>query len=113
MDALSGRGLADEDEDAERRRLRAERNRLKALPIVAPSTSTVWPPRTTWAGHWAELDAEGRRDWLLSGEFLIAVKADGSPTGEVDICMILDPYGNDDDAFPYVTAGHPDETGVS
>jgi DNA invertase Pin-like site-specific DNA recombinase len=103
MDALSGRRLSDEEDDAERQRLRAERDRLKALPIVRPSTKVVWGSKT-WADHWRELDLDGKRTWLLGGAFRVIVRSAGDRSGAVEADILF----RDDGEELLVVRGHVD-----
>lgn len=78
---LPKRNLSDDDEDAERTRLRGERKRLEAMPRT--------PARTEWrlggetiGQRWASLDMAGRREWLLS-DFKVRVRNSGNRDGSV------------------------------
>jgi DNA invertase Pin-like site-specific DNA recombinase len=93
LDALSGRGLSDEEEDAERQRLRAERDRLTTLPIVRPSTKVVWGSKK-WSDHWRELDPDGRRTWLRGGAFRVIVRSADDRSGAVEADIM---FSSDDD----------------
>jgi DNA invertase Pin-like site-specific DNA recombinase len=79
---LSSQQLSDEEEDAERARLRAERDRIKALPIEPGHTERV-ETGETYADRWASLSADvERNDWLRSiGVRVWAWKYDG---GDLD-----------------------------
>ena len=57
-------GLAEDEEDARRAELRAERKRLQALP--ATEATTVWDPSgSTYAAEWQALGSDRERgDWL-------------------------------------------------
>lgn len=74
---LGARGLADDEYDAELARLRAERDRLKELPRVAPTTSTEIADETE-GQRWMSLDPQERREWLNNDEFRLFVKSSGN-----------------------------------
>ncbi len=65
MQQLSLRDLSWDDEDAERARLRAEYDRLAALPVVPEQVQLV-DTSETYAGRWAGLTGQQRGDWLRS-----------------------------------------------
>jgi len=75
---LGSQQLSDEEEDAERARLRAERDRIKALPIESGRTERV-DTGETYADRWASLTTNvERNDWLRSiGVRVWAWKYDG------------------------------------
>jgi DNA invertase Pin-like site-specific DNA recombinase len=62
---LPKRGLSDDEEDAERKRLRAERNRLQSLPNTPDRWDEV-PTGQTVGEHWAGLDYDGQRAFLVA-----------------------------------------------
>jgi hypothetical protein len=62
---LPKQGLSDDEEDAERKRLRAERNRLQSLPNTPDRWEEV-PTGQTVGEHWASLDYDGQRAFLLA-----------------------------------------------
>jgi hypothetical protein len=55
--------ISDDEYDSRFRELRAERDRLASLPPKGPSVEWVDTGKTL-GGHWAELDAAGRRGLL-------------------------------------------------
>ena len=64
------RRLPDDEEDAERNKLRAERKRVAALP-VAPD-KVVWTPTgKSYTEIWTSLPAYERGPWLTSERFLL------------------------------------------
>lgn len=84
---LSGRGLGDEEEDAERARLRAERGRLEVLPREAGH----WVGRLTGiseGARWAGMVTSEQRAWLVSGEFRVYVAAKPGRTGDVAVELV-------------------------
>jgi DNA invertase Pin-like site-specific DNA recombinase len=84
LSELPKRGLSDDDEDAERARLRAERKRLEALPREAAH----WAGRYTGyteGGRWNRMATSERRAWLNSGEFRIYAAPAPGRTGNVDV----------------------------
>jgi DNA invertase Pin-like site-specific DNA recombinase len=63
---LGSQQLSDEEEDAERARLRAERDRIRALPIEPGRTERV-DTGETYADRWASFTTDvERNDWLRS-----------------------------------------------
>lgn len=64
LDDLSKRNLSDAEEDSERARLRAERDRLESLPNVPDHWEEVDTGKTV-GEHFASLHREGRRAMLL------------------------------------------------
>jgi site-specific DNA recombinase len=75
---LSSQGLSDEEEDAERMRLRAERDRIRSLPVEPGRTERV-ETGETYADRWASFTTDvERNDWLKSiGVRIWAWKYDG------------------------------------
>jgi hypothetical protein len=64
---LGGRGLTDEEEDAERVRLRAQRDRLTIAAELAPPAH--WELRPTGRSNgqvWASMGVSARREWLMA-----------------------------------------------
>jgi site-specific DNA recombinase len=76
---LGSQQMSDEEEDAERARLRAERDRIKALPIEPGRTERV-ETGETYADRWSALETDvERNDWLRSiGARVWAWKYDGA-----------------------------------
>jgi DNA invertase Pin-like site-specific DNA recombinase len=67
LNDLPMRGLSDDDEDAERKRLRAGRDRLELLNQDAePDRWEQVPTGETIGEHWASLDLTGQRKMLLA-----------------------------------------------
>lgn len=64
LDDLPKRHLSDAEEDAERSRLRAERNRLESLPNIPDHWEEVDTGKTV-GEHFVSLNREGRRAMLL------------------------------------------------
>ena len=84
---LPGRGLGDEEEDAERARLRAERGRLEALP----RETGHWTGRLSGiseGARWTGMVTSERRAWLVSGEFRIYVAAKPGRTGDATVELV-------------------------
>lgn len=81
---LSGRGLDDAAEDAERARLRAERSRLEALPRETGHWNGKFSGVSEGA-RWAGMATSERRAWLVSGEFRVYVAAKPGRTGGVTV----------------------------
>ena len=76
---LPKRGLSDDEEDAERSRLRSERNRLSALPST-PDRVELLPTGKTIGQHFASLDSSQRRAWMLQdGIRFLARRSDFMP----------------------------------
>lgn len=72
---LSKRNLTDEQEDAERTRLRAERDQLKALP----ATADEWVETEldeSWADRWNAVEPAERGDWLKAQGFRVEASRD-------------------------------------
>jgi len=72
---LALRDLSDDEMDAELARLRAERDRLAALPAVADEW-TQEPTGETYAGKWERLTGAGRGNWLRESGIRIWARRD-------------------------------------
>lgn len=73
---LADAGLSEDDEDARRAELRAERRRLEALPAV-PARTELQPTGETYAQQWDRLDGPQRTAWLRErGVVAYAAKTD-------------------------------------
>lgn len=82
---VGARGLADDEEDALKAELRAERDRLAELAAhTEPGHWEARPSGKSEGDRWAELNnAAERRAWLTSGEFMIYARATGDRSGNV------------------------------
>ncbi len=67
---LPARDLPWDEEDAERARLRAEYDRVSALPVV-PDQITWKDSGQTWAGLWDALKPADRGPWLAANGFTV------------------------------------------
>jgi DNA invertase Pin-like site-specific DNA recombinase len=67
---LPARDLPWDDEDAERARLRAEHDRIAALPVV-PDRVVMVDTGQTWAGLWDAMKPSDRGPWLVSQGFTV------------------------------------------
>jgi hypothetical protein len=74
-------GLTDAEEDAERARLRAERDRLESLPKVPDRWEEIETGKTV-GEHFASLDFDGQRTMVLDNVKAYAEKA---PDGYVEL----------------------------
>jgi hypothetical protein len=78
---VSGRGLSLDETIAEVTRLHALIEDLSSKP--SKPFSWVQRMRGLFGDHWAELDPQGRREWLQSGQFRVLIKAAPGRRGEV------------------------------
>lgn len=74
---LPRRGLSDDDEDAERARLRAERKRLEALKDV-PDRIEMRPSSESVGVYFRSLDDVSRRAWMLADDVKVFARRDKS-----------------------------------
>jgi DNA invertase Pin-like site-specific DNA recombinase len=78
LDDLPKRNLPDADEDAERARLRAERNRLEGLPNIPDHWEEVDTGKTV-GQHFTRLDFDGQRAMMLENVKLYAELGPSNP----------------------------------
>lgn len=87
---LPNLGLSDDEEDAERRRLRAERDQIAALPNEpARRERRPDPSGKTVADVWLPADTAGRRQWLITNKWTVAAHRDD----DREIMMTIDAGG--------------------
>jgi DNA invertase Pin-like site-specific DNA recombinase len=81
MRELAARDLDDETYDAELARLRAERDRLRALPVT-PDVAEYVSTGETYSVRWAKLTDDERGEWLRSvGLTVWIIREDNAPRG--------------------------------
>lgn len=74
---LDARGLDDQEEDAERERLRAERARLAALPVIPPKRE-LSPTGRPRGQAWDTMTHAERVACMRSGEFVLELSGRGA-----------------------------------
>jgi hypothetical protein len=90
LEQLPRRGLPDEQEDAERARLRAERKRVATTTVIEDRVELV-PTGRTYLKEWQELSVPERGPWLAANGFRVtASKTEVTVTqGEVSATLAL------------------------
>lgn len=95
------RGLSWEDEDAERDRIKAEYAQVQSVTRTA-DRRVVRGTGVTYGQRWARLDADGRAEWLRSGEvtvFLARGEVSGAGVTVRDgVSLVLRWYEDEADA---------------
>ncbi|MGH3286561.1 MAG: recombinase family protein [Streptosporangiaceae bacterium] len=85
---LPAQGLPEDDEDAKRAELRAERRRLQALPSV-PDTWEDVPTGDTYAGLWRSLETSRRGPWLVSKGFRVTADKTSVAVAQGDVSVTV------------------------